>query len=117
MTVSMDKKYVTRNGNWFAKVVYIHDIGESPVVVFAENRDSSEFNSFRTRLSGRISDVSPSVFDLIEVTEEKPALTLDDYYAAYEKSCNDYTKRCFSTPYGANKIALKEVLELAGVKV
>ena len=44
------------------------------------------------------------------------ALTLDDYYAAYEKSCNDY-KRCFSTSRGANKIALKEVLELAGVKV
>ena len=116
MTVSMDKKYVTRNGKYDAKVISFHT-GDKPVVVVLTHKERGTSQLIWASLNGRAYKSFEDDLDLIEVTEEKPVLTLDDYYAAYEKSCNDYMKRRFLTPCGANKIALKDVLELAGVKV
>jgi hypothetical protein len=86
MTVSIGKKYITRDGKSNVKVVYIHDRGERPVVVFAENRDGSVCANvavWRASLTGRFKPPHENGYDLIEAPEEKPALTPDDYYDAF----------------------------------
>ena len=70
MTVSMDKKYVTRDGLYNAKVIYIHDKGDQPVIVLAEyKRDLASNTVFRTQLNGKVWHDAESGFDLIEVPE------------------------------------------------
>jgi hypothetical protein len=76
MTVSMGKKYVTRDGLYNAKVIYIHDNGDQPVIVFAEyKKDGVSNTTFRACLNGQIWSDTENGFDLIEVTEE----TQDDW--------------------------------------
>lgn len=70
MTVSMDKKYVTRDGLYNAKVIYIHDKGDKPVIVFAEyKKDGVSNTTFRACLNGQIWPDIENGFDLIEVPE------------------------------------------------
>jgi hypothetical protein len=74
MTVSMDKKYVTRDGLYNAKVIYIHDKGDQPVIVLAEyKRDLASNTVFRTQLNGKVWHDAENGFDLIEAPEEKPS--------------------------------------------
>ena len=74
MTVSMDKKYVTRDGLYGAKVIYIHDKGDQPVIVLAEyKRDLASNTVFRTQLNGKVWHDAENGFDLIEVPEDNPS--------------------------------------------
>ncbi len=72
MTVSMGKKYVTRNGKYDARVVYIQDKGKYPVVVVVTDKINGEISVIKIRSSGRLYMTSEDGFDLIEVPEEKP---------------------------------------------
>jgi hypothetical protein len=69
MTVSMGKKYVTRNGKYDAKVVYIHDKGLWPVVVVITDKINGAMNVIKTRSDGRMYITSEDRLDLIEVPE------------------------------------------------
>ena len=134
MTVSMDKKYVTRDGLYNAKVIYIHDKGDQPVIVLAEyKRDLASNTVFRTQFNGKVWHDAENPFDLIEVPEEKPAPTLDDYYRVYNISRTEqsHTRTIDYDPTRdpvivrhdqkpltyLEKAGIKAVLELAGVKV
>ena len=113
MTVSMVKKYVTRDGLYNAKVIYIHDKGDQPVIVLAEyKRDLASNTVFRTQLNGKVWHDAENGFDLIEVPEENPAPTLDDYYDAFV-----YVWNPAPTVEKGHREGIKAVLELAGVKV
>jgi hypothetical protein len=73
MTVSMGKKYVTRNGKYDAKVVYIHDKGQYPVVVVITDiiNNKGEICVYKLRSNGRTYTTSAEDgLDLIEVPEE-----------------------------------------------
>ncbi len=70
MTVSMDKKYLTRNGKYDAKVVYIHDKGQYPVVVVIIDKINGAMDVIKTRSNGRMYITSEDYLDLIEVPEE-----------------------------------------------
>jgi hypothetical protein len=113
MTVSMDKKYVTRNGKYDAKVVYILDKGQYPVVVVMTNKINGEISVIKMRSNGRLNMTSEDSFDLIEVPEEKPAPALDDYYNAFVYVWGDFS---YTTTKERDKAGIKAVLELAGVK-
>ena len=77
MIVSMDKKYVTRNGLYNAKVVYIHDKGCCPVVVFAEDKRDGVAHTRQAFLDGKyLNDGSEHDFDLIEVPEERTEMLI-----------------------------------------
>jgi hypothetical protein len=74
MTVSMDKKYVTRDGKCDAKVLFIHRTGTHPVVVAFMDKDTGHNYTGRRKLSGELfSNVDQHPHDLIEVPEEKPS--------------------------------------------
>jgi hypothetical protein len=70
MMISMNKKYVTRNGKYDAKVVYIHDKGQYPVVVVITGITNGKISVFQTRSNGRMYMTSEDGLDLIEVPEE-----------------------------------------------
>jgi hypothetical protein len=67
MTVSMNKKYITRNGKYDAKVVYIHENGKCVVVI--TNKITGAMNPIKTCINGRVNVISDDNFDLIEVPE------------------------------------------------
>jgi len=74
MTVSMDKKYVTRDGKHNAKVIYIHDNGDYPVIAILIKKNTEYYSTAHYTLSGKCFTYhgDRSIFDLIEVPEEKP---------------------------------------------
>jgi hypothetical protein len=114
MKVSMDKKYVTRNGKHDAKIVLIGEyLPGFPVLVDLINKDTGHIKYDAYTLSGGfLSDVENHPLDLIEVPEEKPAPTLDDYYNAFV-----YVWNPAPTVEEGHREGIKAVLELAGVKV
>jgi hypothetical protein len=65
----MDKKYVTRNGEYDAKVVYIHDSGECPVAVVLTDKKRGTAQTVMTRLNGQMYRICEDGFDLIKVPE------------------------------------------------
>ena len=70
MTVSIDKKYVTRDGEWDAKVIHIYDSGYKPVLVSALHiKDAYSIKTFWTHLNGKVRYNSQNGSDLIEVPE------------------------------------------------
>ena len=122
MIVSMDKKYVTRNGEYDAQVVHISDEDINyPVKVFLKHRVGEKSVLIRVTRNGFFHAYNPGQLDfkhgldLIEVSEEKPALTLEDYHAAFVKGWD--SKRAVVQPKELFLAGIKAVLELAGVKL
>jgi hypothetical protein len=52
---------------------------------------------------------------LVEVPEEKPAPTIEDYYNAFDKAWSELSY--VTSPKQGHIVGIKAVLELAGVKV
>ena len=136
MTVSMGKKYVTRNGKYDAKVVYIHDKGLWPVVVVITDKINGAMNVIKTRSDGRMYITSEDRLDLIEVPEntqdgwvkfdaendEVPLLYLNDLI---EIRLSNWKTSDVSTPVlasnvdfdmSSNPVVAYRVVKKAGVK-
>jgi hypothetical protein len=136
MMISMNKKYVTRNGKYDAKVVYIHDKGQYPVVVVITGITNGKISVFQTRSNGRMYMTSEDGLDLIEVPEntqdgwvkfdaendEVPLLYLNDLI---EIRLSNWKTSDVSTPVlasnvdfdmSSNPVVAYRVVKKAGVK-
>jgi hypothetical protein len=74
MTVSIDKKYVTRNGEYDAKVVSTRNVdcyqkGVLPVVAELEHKSTKKVRTIQCTFNGQFLSFDTHPLDLIEVPE------------------------------------------------